>query len=138
MAPTLNADWSPKEPTRWDWWPLARLLTVIAVFGAVAYGRFGWTPDLAAVAALPRRVFEVLSFCALISFGLAHLYLILLMFPIFAVVTLNDTFYAGSHWLCRVVLRMRSGQVLALSGLCGEIVLFGGLGLLIRRLLFGL
>lgn len=126
------------ETTVWDWWPLARLLITASVFGFAAHHYLGWTPDLRELATLPRRVFEVLSFCALISFGLAHLYLILLMFPIYAVVTLNDTFYDLSVAACRVVLRPRSNHAVALAGLCGQLALFGlclfALGRLAARL----
>lgn len=117
------------ETTVWDWWPLARLLITVSVFGLGAHYYLGWTPDLRALATLPRRIFEVLSFCALISFGLAHLYLILLMFPIYAVVTLNDTFYNASLWTACAILRIRSSRCLAISGLFGEILLFGGASL---------
>lgn len=114
-----------EERMVWDWWPLARLLITISVFSLAAHCYLGWTPDLRAMATLPRRVFEVLSFCALLSFGLAHLYLILLMFPIYAVVTLNDTFYDVSLWTGRTIFRLRSSRCLAITGLCGQIVLFG-------------
>lgn len=124
-----------EERTVWDWWPLARLLITASVIGLAAHCYLGWTPDLHEAVILPRRIFEVLSFCALLSFGLAHLYLLLLMFPIYAVVTLNDAFYDGSVAVVRAVLRLRSGRAVALAGLFGEIALFGGLTLALLRLL---
>lgn len=135
MTPTPNAGCSPKQPTRWDWWPLVRLLTVLSVFGAIAYFDFGWKVSATEVLGLPRRVFEVLSFLALLSFGLAHLYLILLMFPLYATVTLNDTFYNLTVWIFRLIFRVQSSWALALLGLGGEIALFGAILLLVRHLL---
>lgn len=138
MAPTPNAAVvAPEQPTRWDWWPLVRLLTVLSVFGGVAY-HFGWQIGATEALGLPGRVFEVLSFFTLVSFGLAHLYLVLLMFPLYAVVTLNDTFYDLSLWTLRTVFRMRSGRALSAAGLCGEILLFGACAALISRALAGL
>jgi len=81
----------------WDWWPLARLLTTGTVLGFAAHRYLGWTPDLRPLATLPRELFEVFSFFALISFGLAHLYLLLIMLPLSSVVVLNDTFYDASR-----------------------------------------
>ncbi len=135
MATTPNAAVFPEQPTRWDWWPLVRLLTVLSVFGAIAYFDLGWKVRATEALALPRRVFEVLSFLALLSYALAHLYLILLMFPLYAVVTLNDTFYDMSVWTLRTVFRMRSGRGLSLAGLCGEILLFGAAAVPICRAL---
>lgn len=126
---------APGGATRWDWWPLARLLTVLAVFEALAHVRFGWTLDPGRLAAFPRNVFEVFSLFTLLSFGLAHLYLVLLLFPIYAVVTLNDAFYDATVWVGRTVLRLRPGRVLSLAGLGGELLLFSAAALFIGRLL---
>lgn len=83
MTPTTDLD-APAAPTRWDWWPLARLLIVLTVFGTFAHFRLGWTPEFDRLAAFPREVFEVFSLFTLLSFGLAHLYLVLLMLPVYA------------------------------------------------------
>ncbi|TBR21576.1 hypothetical protein EPO15_09910 [bacterium] len=123
-----------EEPTRWDWWPLARLLTVVFVIGITGY-QFGWRIDPGAVLALPRRVGEVLSFLTLVSFALAHLYVVLLMFPLYAAVTLNDTYYDLTTWTFRTIFRVRSGRALAFIGLAGEVVLFGATLSLLHRLL---
>lgn len=120
MAPTTDA-----PPTRWDWWPLARLLTVLFVFGTFAQFRLGWTFEPGRLAAFPRNVFEVFSLFTLLSFGLAHLYLALLMFPLYAVVTLNDALYAASISLLQVVFRIRDSLALRALGLAGEVVMFG-------------
>lgn len=132
-TPDYDSPWPPPL-LNWDWWPLARLLTVCFVLGAAGYHYLGWHVDLSNIVTLPHRVFEVLSFCALLSFGLAHLYLILLMFPIYAIVTLNDTFYGVSLWTGRTILRLRSSRCLAIAGLCGEIALFGFCLLALGRL----
>ncbi len=115
---------APEGATRWDWWPLARLLTVLAFFGALAHLRFGWTLDPAQVLTLPRRTFEVFSFFTLVSSGLAHLYLVALMFPLYAVVTLNDVFYDAGRAVFEA-LGVRSQQALNTLGLGGELLLFG-------------
>ncbi|MBI3298353.1 MAG: hypothetical protein HYZ75_09340 [Elusimicrobia bacterium] len=124
---------TPEGATRWDWWPLARLLTTGAVLGLAAHHYLEWTPDLRHLARLPREVFEVLSFFSVISFALAHLYVMLLMFPLYAVVTLNDTFYDLSAFILRAAFRL-SGPGLAVAGLAGEILLFGAVGGLLGRL----
>jgi len=119
----------------WDWWPLARLLVTASVLAFAAHHYLGWTPDPGELAALPRRSFEVLSFCTLLSFGLAHLYLVLLMLPLYAMVTLNDTFYDAAIWVVRTVFRLRPGRVLSLAGLGGELLFFAACTALIHRML---
>lgn len=123
LPPELRS--ASEGATRWDWWPLARLLIVIITFGTLAHYRFGWEPDIASLATLPRRVFEVLSLFTVLSFALAHLYLMLLAFPIYAVVTLNDSLYAASRWAFGTLFRSWSERLLDLAGLAGEIGLFG-------------
>jgi hypothetical protein len=134
MTPTTDLD-APAAPTRWDWWPLARLLTVLFVFGTFAQFRLGWTLEPSRLAAFPRDVFEVFSLFTLLSFGLAHLYLLFLMLPLYAVVTLNDAFYDAAVGLSRMVFRLRPGRVLSLAGLGGELLLFAAGAALIRRAL---
>ncbi len=137
MAPTPNAAiLASEQPTRWDWWPLLRLLTVLSVFGGIAY-HLGWQIGATEALGLPRRIFEVLSFFTLVSFGLAHLYLVLLMFPLYAVVTLNDVFYDAGRGVFRT-LGVRSQLALAGLGLGCEVVLFGACLAAIRALLMRL
>lgn len=130
MAPSTE-----ETPTRWDWWPLARLLTVLAVFGILAHARLGWTLDFKPLREFPRQVFEVFSLFTLLSFGLAHLYLILLMLPLYALVTLNDTFYNATIWAGRTMFRLRPGRGLSLVGMAGELVAFSAALVLAERLL---
>ena len=125
---------APEGATRWDWWPLARLLTTAAVLGLAAHHQLGWTPDIRQLAKQPREIFEVLSFFTLVSFAMAHLYVMLLMLPLYAIVTLNDAFYDISLWAARAVFRLRSPFALAISGLLGEAALFAAAFTLIRRL----
>lgn len=134
MDTSVTAHESPWPPLgNWDWWPLARLLTVCFVFGAAGHGYLGWHVDLANIVTLPRRIFEVLSFFTLISFGLAHLYLILLMFPLYAAVTLNEHFYGATWWLLQRICRIQSTRLLAVVALSGEILLFGATAILVRH-----
>lgn len=127
-----------EEARRIDWWPSTRIAITAAVLGTAAHVFLGWQPPLRQVLAMPGQVLGVLSILAMISFTLADLYLLLFLIPLYIVGVLNDWFYDLSRWLCRVVLRMASGPLLAFSGLCGEIALFGGLGVVIRWLLLGL
>jgi len=64
--------------------------------------------------------------------------LMLLMFPLYAAVTLNDTFYDLSCWAARAVLRLRSPCAVAFGGLCGEVAIFGTLLLAAHTLLLRL
>jgi hypothetical protein len=41
----LEYPWPPPL-LNWDWWPLARLLTVCFLLGAAGHGYFGWHVDL--------------------------------------------------------------------------------------------
>ncbi len=123
---------APEGATRWDWWPLARLLIVLATFAAFAHLRLGWTVDLASLATLPRRSFEVFSVLTVVSSGLAHLYLMFLAFPIYAVVTLNDTFYEASRKAFTSAFP-GSNRLADMFGLAGELALFGVVGLLLQR-----
>ncbi len=126
---------APEGATLWDWWPLARLQTVLAVLGTFAHLRFGWTPELGRLTDFSWQMFEVFSVFTLLSFALAHLYLLLLLLPIYAVVTLNDTLYDATIWVRKTVFRLRPGRLLSLAGLGGELLLFSAGALLIRRLL---
>ena len=56
-------------------------MTTGAVLGLAAHYYLGWTPDFRHFTRLPPAVFEVLTFLTLVSFTLAHAYLILLMLP---------------------------------------------------------
>jgi len=119
----------------WDWWPLARLLTTAAVIGLAAHYRLGWRIDVQHLLALPGHAFQVFSFLTLLSAVLAHFYVVLIMFPLYAVITLNDAFYDFSHWIFRTVFFMRSTVGLQLLGLSGEIALFAASLHLIHGLL---
>lgn len=123
---------------RVDWRPFTRITSTVVVLGLAAHQFLGWQPPLRRLPARPGQILGVLSLMAMISFALADLYLLVFLVPLYVVGVLNDWFYDLSRWLCRVVLRMMPGPLLALSALCGEIVLFGGLEAVIRRLLVGL
>ena len=117
-----------------DYWPFIRMLIVAFSLGVAAHLWLGWRLDLRPLLAVPGQVLGILSILALISFALAELYLLLFVIPIYIVGVLNDWFYDATHWTLRIVLRLRSRALLAVLGLCGEIAIFGGLGLLIRQL----
>jgi hypothetical protein len=103
-------------------------------FGLVAHWKFGWNPAVRDLWALPGGLLTIFSFILLLSSAMAHVCLVALSIPLCGIILLNDWLYEISKQLCLVVLRMRPGPLLALSSLCGEIALFGGLGLLIVRL----
>jgi hypothetical protein len=117
-----------------DWWPLTRLLTVGLVFGVVAHLKFGWNPHPRDLWAIPGGIAVILSFVIMLSSGLAHMCLVALMLPLCGIILCNDWFYDVSHWTLRTVLRLKSPRLLAALGLSGEILLFGGIALLFRRL----
>jgi hypothetical protein len=85
--------------------------------------------------AIPGGIAMILSFIVMLSAGLAHICLVVLMIPLCGIILCNDWFYDASRRLARLVLRLRSRALLAALGLCGEILLFAGLALLLRRLL---
>lgn len=116
-----------------DWWPFSRLLITAAVLGSAAHFFLGWQVRPQALVSMGIQSFGVLSLLAMISFVLADLYLLLFLFPLLIVGVLNDWFYSASRWTCQVVLRLRAASLLAVGGLCGEILLFGGLAFLLRR-----
>lgn len=118
-----------------DWWPFTRLVITAAALGLAAHIFLGWQVRPREVLALPGQMLGVLSILAMISFVLADLYLLLFLGPLYIVGVLNDGFYAASRWACRAAFRLRSAWLLALGGLCGEILLFGGLAYLLRRIL---
>ena len=130
MARNTELRLATEGATRWDWWPLARLLTVLGAFGSLA-SLSSHSLDLGSLQSLPGRVFEVFTFFTLLSFALAHLYLMLIMLPLYALVTLNDTFYDLSVWVIKTVLRPRSKGAVAAAGLCGELLLFGAVAALV-------
>ncbi len=132
MALDTELRFAREGATRWDWWPLARLLTVLGAFGTLAC-LSGYSLDFASLRGLPGRVFEVFTFLTLLSFALAHLYLMLLMFPLYAAVTLNDSFYDLSHWVARKAFGVRSCRLLATLGLIGEVALFWALIWIVRQ-----
>ena len=119
-----------------DWWPFTRLLITAAVLGLAAHTFFGWSVEPRRLLSTPGQMLGVLSILAMISFILADLYLLaFLLVPLYVVGVLNDWFYLASRAACRVLLRLRSAPVLAVGGLCGEVLMFGSLALLIRAAL---
>jgi len=116
-----------------DWWPFTRIAITAAALGAAVHFFLGWQPPLRQVLAMPGQVLGVLSILAMISFVLADLYLLLFLVPIYVIGVLNDWFYLASWHACRAILRLRAAWLLAIGGLCGEIVLFGGLACLLRE-----
>jgi len=120
---------------RIDWWPFTRLAITATALGAAAHTFLGWQPPLRQVLAMPGQTLGVLSILAMISFVLADLYLLLFLGPLYVVGVLNDWFYFASHCACRMVFRPKSAWLLALGGLCGEILLFGSLAYFLRRVL---
>lgn len=120
---------------RIDWWPFTRIAITAAVLGAAAHIFLGWQPPLRQVLAMPAQMLGVLSILAMISFVLADLYLLLFLGPLYVVGVLNDWLYLASWHACRAILRLRPAWLLALGGLLGEILLFGGLAYMVRRIL---
>lgn len=118
-----------------DWWPFTRLLITAAVLGLGAHAYLGWSVAPHRLLSIPGQMLGVLSILAMISFVLADLYLLLFLGPLYIVGALNDSFYGLSRWACRAIFRLRSAWLLALGGLLGEILLFGGLAYLVRRVL---
>lgn len=132
---TMDEGMSPLARGERDWWPLTRLLTVGLVFGLVAHWRFGWNPVLRDLWALPGGFVTLFSFVVLLSSAMAHLCLVALAIPMCGVILLNDWFYDATVWTLRMVLRLRCRAVLAVLGLCGEILMFGGLAYAVGSLL---
>jgi len=118
-----------------DWWPFTRIIVTAAALGLAAHVYLGWPLRPRELFALSGQILGVLSILAMISFVLADLYLLLFLVPLYVVGVLNDGFYNASRAACRGLLRLRSAPVLALGGLCGEVLLFGSLALLIRAAL---
>ena len=118
-----------------DWWPFTRLLIATAALGLGAHFYLGWQVRPRELLALSGQMLGVLSLLAMISFVLADLYLLLFLGPLYVVGVLNDYFYLASWHACRMILRFRSAWLLAIGGLCGEVLLFGGLACLLRSLI---
>ncbi|MDE2038441.1 MAG: hypothetical protein KGO96_02860 [Elusimicrobia bacterium] len=121
--------------TERDWWPLSRLLAVCLAFGLFAHFRLGWNPHPRELWTITGGIAVILSFIVMLSSGLAHVCLIVLMIPLCGIILCNDWFYDASYWLAQLALRLRSRPLFAALGLCGEILLFAGLAVLLRRLL---
>ena len=105
------------------------------VAGMFAHWRLGWNPHLRDLWSLPGGVATIFLFIVALSSTLAHVALVALSVPLCGVILLNDWLYDASLWVCRAVLRLKSSAVLAAGGLCGEIILFGALAVLVRRFL---
>ncbi len=115
-----------------DWWPFTRLVITSAVLGVAAHVFLGWQFRPRELLALSGQILGVLSILAMFSFVLADLYLLVFLIPLYVAGVLNDLTYGASWWACRVVFQLRSARLLAFGGLCGEILLFGGLACLLR------
>jgi|CXWL01.1.fsa_nt_gi hypothetical protein len=112
----------------WDPWPLTRLLLVLATLSLWAHLQNGCalpTPPVLGRAAF--GLFEAFCLCTLVSFTLARLLVVILMFPLYAIIVLNDWFYDGSYWLIRFLTGPRSPRWKAGFALAGELGLFVGL-----------
>lgn len=117
-----------------DWWPFTRLLITASVLTAAAHVWFGWTPDARHLLSVPSQMLGVLSLLAMISFVLADLYLLVFLAPLYGVAVLNDWFYGVGRWVGGHVFGVESKALLAVSGLVGEVLLFGALVLLVSSL----
>ncbi|MFA6093667.1 MAG: hypothetical protein WCU88_08930 [Elusimicrobiota bacterium] len=120
----------------WNPWPLIRLLSAVAVIGLWLHWRFDCRlPTLRECGSTGLALFEVMSLCALFSFALAHVFLVVLNFPFYAIVVLNDWFYEGSRWVFRLLMGPSSPRLTAGLSLAGELGLFLGTCRLIEFLL---
>ncbi|MEK6536782.1 MAG: hypothetical protein AABZ63_04785 [Actinomycetota bacterium] len=122
---------------RVDWWPFTRITITAAVLAATTHVSLGWQPPLRQLAVMPGQILGILSLMAMISFALADLYLLLFLIPLYVVGVLNDWFYLAPRWTVRFTFRCESRFTLGIAGLCGEVLLFGGLGLLLRHFASG-
>lgn len=118
-----------------DWWPFTRIIITAAAIGLGAHFYLGWEVQPRELLALSGQVLGVLSILAMISFALADLYLLLFLIPLYVLAVLNDWTYFAGRWACRAIMGPRPAIVLAAGGLCGEVLIFGGLLYLLRWLL---
>lgn len=134
-TPNHESPWPPLF--NWDWWPLARLLVVLAAAGLAASRLLGWHVDLHPLLTLPGRVAGVAVFLAILSFSLAELYLgaflCVFLFPLYVLVQLNDAFYRASRRALRMALPSQSPRLVALWALAGELLLFAATAWLLRH-----
>jgi hypothetical protein len=122
-----NLRWNPFA--QWDPWPLTRLLSVLCTLGLWTHWRFGWGPPaLPSLGQTTWGLFEAFCLCTLLSSTLARLLIVILMFPLYAIIVLNDWFYDGSYWLIQVLTGPRSPRLNAGFALAGELGLFVSLG----------
>ena len=122
MNERINS-WNPFP--NWDPWPLTRLLLVLATLSLWIHWRFGWAlPTPSCLARAVFGFFEIFCLCALI--GLAQLYMIVLAFPVYATIVLNEWFYDSCYWLLEKS-GPRSPGLKAGFALAGELGLFVGL-----------
>ncbi len=117
-----------------DCWPLTRLLVVALAFGWIAHWRFAWNPAWRDVWALPGGIAAIFLTIVALSSGLAHVVLVAAAIPLCGIILLNDWLYDLSAAAYRVALRPRSAGIIALAGLIGELVLFGGLAYAVHAL----
>ena len=111
----------------WDPWPLVRLLTVLATLALWVHWHFGWAlPSFSDLGMATFGLFELFCLCSLLSVGLTHLFLVVLLFPIYATIVLNDWFYDRSHEILRILAGPRSPALIGGLALCGELGMFLG------------
>lgn len=114
--------------SEWDPWPLIRLVAVFIAAALWLHWRFQLTmPSPRELARIGAGLFETFCVCAVLSAVLADLFLVVLMFPLYATIVLQDWFYDASHWLLRLFLGPRSPRLTAGLALAGELGLFLGL-----------
>lgn len=120
---------------RVDWWSLTRVAITAVVLAAAAHVLIGWQPPLRHLLGMPVRMIGIMSLLAMVSFALADLYLLAFLVALLVVGILNDWLYAASRCVFVWVFRPRSASIIALGGLCGEIIMFGCLAWAIRAAL---
>lgn len=120
--------------SEWDPWPVTRLIVVLIGFGYYVDSQCAWKltfHDLGAIACTLSLVFFIM---VVVSGTLASLCLDLAMLVIYLVILCNQWFYDAANWILRKILRLNNRTLLALFGLCGEIVLFALSSVLLQRL----
>ncbi|MDD5656232.1 MAG: hypothetical protein PHF00_03150 [Elusimicrobia bacterium] len=120
----------------WNLWPLARLLMVLAALGLWVHRGVGASPRaLHLCGEISGGLTILLIVCALLSLPLARLYVLTLLFPLYAVVVLNCLFYDGPRLMMRQLVGRAPRCVEAAFGLAGEIGLFMSLARMAYSLL---
>jgi ABC-type multidrug transport system fused ATPase/permease subunit len=108
--------------SKWDFWPMIRLVIVAATLGFWIHGHFNWSfPSLAQLGRGTAELLIILWLCFFISVRLAEVILLILLFPLYAVVFLNDCFYRVGYLFFRFVFKFRSRPFCAGLALAGEL-----------------